>query len=526
MPVMLDLKEAAEWAKGFTNKDVTPTNIGYLIQYGKIKKHGGNGRTLVDLDELKAYYEEYLKNLKDAYENDLGKDINWALSFSNVKEKETTKHVHRLHPYKGKFVPQLVEYFLDGHTDAFKKEVYFHAGDIILDPFAGSGTTLVQASELGIHSIGLDISSFNCLLSEVKLQGYDRQVLIEMCQEISCIMQEEHRKLGVSALEKELDEMLYRVNREDLPSDFKYNFTQESIDEENIISNAVKRANLEYEKLLNKHAFLMQGSITGSDFLNTWFTIPVINQALKAKEFLEKIDSVENRKLITIILSRSIHSCRLTPHYQLELLDNPVYRPYYCFKHKKVCRPILSMVRIFNKYSQDTINRLTKFKAVKKNIYFALIDGDSRELNIFKDIKKIDQEFYILLKKQRIKGIFSSPPYLGQLDYHAQHEYVYELFGLTRRDELEIGKSIYGKGVEARQKYIEGISNVLINCKQFLADGFHIFIVANDQYGLYPQIAERSGLKIIQEYKRPVLNRTSRDRNPYSEDIFHMIKKD
>ena len=30
-----------------------------------------------------------------------------------IKEAETTKHVHRLHPYKGKFIPQLVEYFLD-----------------------------------------------------------------------------------------------------------------------------------------------------------------------------------------------------------------------------------------------------------------------------------------------------------------------------------------------------------------------------------------------------------------------------
>jgi len=40
-----------------------------------------------------------------------------------------------LHPYKGKFIPQLVEYFLDSHTDEFKKEVYFHKGDIVLDPF-------------------------------------------------------------------------------------------------------------------------------------------------------------------------------------------------------------------------------------------------------------------------------------------------------------------------------------------------------------------------------------------------------
>ena len=35
---------------------------------------------------------------------------------------------------------------------------------------------------------------------------------------------------------------------------------------------------------------------------------------------------------------------------------------------------------------------------------------------------------------------------------------------------------------------------------------------------------EKSGLKIVQQFKRPVLNRTERDRQPYGETIFHMIK--
>ena len=34
------------------------------------------------------------------------------LSFEDVREYERTKHVHRLHPYLGKFIPQLVEVFL------------------------------------------------------------------------------------------------------------------------------------------------------------------------------------------------------------------------------------------------------------------------------------------------------------------------------------------------------------------------------------------------------------------------------
>ena len=76
--------------------------------------------------------------------------------------------------------------------------------------------------------------------------------------------------------------------------------------------------------------------------------------------------------------------------------------------------------------------------------------------------------------------------------------------------------------MEAKKSYVEGISQVLLNSKRFLADNFDIFLVANDKYNMYPTIAENAGMKIVNQFKRPVLNRTERDRNPYSEIIFHL----
>jgi hypothetical protein len=143
--------------------------ITYLIQYGHVRKIDNGACICVSIDDLQSYYNSYDNDRELRYKTQLGDDINWTLSFSQVKEAETTKHVHRLHPYKGKFIPQLVEYFIDDHTDSFKKNSFFHAGDVILDPFSGSGTTIVQSSECGIHAIGIDISAFNALIANGKV---------------------------------------------------------------------------------------------------------------------------------------------------------------------------------------------------------------------------------------------------------------------------------------------------------------------------------------------------------------------
>lgn len=145
-------------------------------------------------------------------------------------------------------------------------------------------------------------------------------------------------------------------------------------------------------------------------------------------------------------------------------------------------------------------------------------------MDIFEEIKRQDKTFYSLLNKKKISGVFTSPPYVGQIDYHEQHAYAYELFKIPRRDDEEIGPMSKGTGKAAKEKYIRDISAVLKNIGTFVKDDGIFFIVANDKHDLYPIIAEKSGLAITQQYKRPVLNRTERDRQPYAEIIFQMQK--
>jgi hypothetical protein len=168
------------------------------------------------------------------------------------------------------------------------------------------------------------------------------------------------------------------------------------------------------------------------------------------------------------------------------------------------------------------LKRLQQFNKLRTNTYQICLTGDSREIDIKKELENHNTNLSKLYKKQKIKGIFSSPPYVGLIDYHEQHAYAYDLFGFERKDELEIGPLFKGKGKEARNSYLAGITKVLLNSKKYLAEDFNIFFVANDKNNLYPVIAENAGLKIVQQFKRPVLNRTERDKGAYSEIIFHL----
>jgi hypothetical protein len=115
---------------------------------------GGNLRRAAEVTNVAVSQEELYSTL----------DLELSWSERELPERERTKHVHRLHPYHGKFIPQLVEVLLDR---------YVRRGGTVLDPFAGSGTTLVQALESGRHAVGVELAAFNCLLMRVKVARYD-----------------------------------------------------------------------------------------------------------------------------------------------------------------------------------------------------------------------------------------------------------------------------------------------------------------------------------------------------------------
>ncbi len=518
----LTIKEAAIWATEHLHRAVSNANISYLLNYGKVKKYTRDGSVAIMRDELEKYYSSFHGQRQIEWKDKLGDDLNWALSFDNLPEKDTTKHVHRLHPYKGKFIPQLVEYFLDDHIDEFKNEVYFHKGDIVLDPFAGSGTTLVQASEMGINAIGIDISSFNAMIDNSKLANINVCELALVTTDITYKLKTFIADRQVSEFEEELMQALNEFNNKYFPvPEYKYKVTRKEIDPKIYGAEKEKEFLPIYERLVAKYGIQLKQD-SQDTFLDKWFTQQIRNEIEFVYEQIQQVKNKELHDLLCVILSRTMRSCRATTHSDLATLKEAVTTTYYCSKHGKICKPLFSIIKWWETYCKDTIQRMQEFSQLRTDTFQRCLVGDSRTIDIFKEVEQIDPVFGNQLRKKKIKGIFSSPPYVGVIDYHEQHAYAYDLFKLPRHDDDEIGPLFKGQKKEAQQSYVEGIIAVLNNCKQFLAEDYDVFLIANDKYNLYPKIAEGAGMQIVEQIKRPVLNRTERDKGAYCEIIFHL----
>ena len=75
---------------------------------------------------------------------------------------------HNFYRYPARFSPKFVRAAISALSEP---------GDLILDPFMGGGTTLVEAVALGRHAVGVDISSLAAFISQVKTTLYSEDDL-------------------------------------------------------------------------------------------------------------------------------------------------------------------------------------------------------------------------------------------------------------------------------------------------------------------------------------------------------------
>jgi SAM-dependent methyltransferase len=348
---------------------------------------------------------------------DLRIDPTLSWSEAELPERERTKHVHRLHPYLGKFVPQLAEAFL---------RRYVRPGQLVWDPFVGSGTTLVEANALGARAAGCDVSAFNCLLTEVKTARYEPAALLADVLRLSAAP----RSLSTS-----------------------------------------RRA---------------------GPYLRRWFAPRAIRELLA---FRERLEDMWYPDLWRVVLSRSARSARLARHDDLDFPREPARDDYFCHKHRRVCHPVGEADKFLRRYVRDALQRVQEFGDLRTDAEVAVLHGDARVLD----------------PPGPVDLVLTSPPYPGLIDYHEQHAYAFELLGLERRDDEEIGRGVKG--------YCEDVAAVFRRCAAALRPGGKVVVVVNDRRGLYDEILPASGLAIEERLTRHVNRRTGRRNSEFYEDV-------
>lgn len=91
-------------------------------------------------------------------------------SVLNISTRDVNTHTHGFHKYPAKFIPHIpkwaIKKYLNGNKDKY-----------ILDPFCGSGTTLVEGVLAGYNTIGVDIDPLSAMISKVKTTRVDETEL-------------------------------------------------------------------------------------------------------------------------------------------------------------------------------------------------------------------------------------------------------------------------------------------------------------------------------------------------------------
>lgn len=97
-------------------------------------------------------------------------DINW-----NFETREPAHAIESIHPYPAKFIGDIPR--------ALLKVLPLKANTVVLDPFSGSGTTLLSAQRAGMRSVGVDVNPIACMIARVKT-GHTPPDLIAVAEEI------------------------------------------------------------------------------------------------------------------------------------------------------------------------------------------------------------------------------------------------------------------------------------------------------------------------------------------------------
>ncbi|MDD5766357.1 MAG: DNA methyltransferase [Candidatus Marinimicrobia bacterium] len=137
------------------------------------------------------------KSRKNLFRNLLMSNLNFG------SDKKTQNPRHYWHSFPAKFPPDLPRLFIENLTSP---------GQVVLDPMAGSCTTLIEASMMNRLSYGFDIDPLSFIIGNAKLHNYD----------LSEVKTEGYKILTLSQFD-------FEFKREELTNDLNSRFDKETL---------------------------------------------------------------------------------------------------------------------------------------------------------------------------------------------------------------------------------------------------------------------------------------------------------
>jgi site-specific DNA-methyltransferase (cytosine-N4-specific) len=100
--------------------------------------------------------------MKDRFYGQLPLPLGWGDGQEedwDFADADTKTHTHGYHVYPAMMIPQVARRLIRS---------YGGGAQLLLDPFCGSGTSLVEARLAGLDAVGIDLNPFAVLLARAK----------------------------------------------------------------------------------------------------------------------------------------------------------------------------------------------------------------------------------------------------------------------------------------------------------------------------------------------------------------------
>ena len=163
----------------------------------------------------------------------------------------------------------------------------------------GSGTTLIQASELGLNSIGIDVSGFNCLISSVKLDNYDIFQLNFRLKNTFEKLQQFSETTFDDSFDTQLKERLSEFNKQYFPQNLNTGLGEGKVKEKDYAEEKLKQFLKENKEFFEKNGTKDKSHLANetemSSFLSKWFSNRIKQELFYYLKLVEKVDDEKQR---------------------------------------------------------------------------------------------------------------------------------------------------------------------------------------------------------------------------------------